>query len=72
MKPTKKHTPERSPDQDRITFSLPKRLKDRIDLECAKDRRTRSQWLNIQLEKIVGLSIMDDPKTVGKKLDKAN
>jgi len=57
MKTPPKTTPKRSDDQDRITFSLPKKLKERIDLECKNDRRTRSQWLILQLEKICGVSL---------------
>jgi len=58
MKSTKtasKRAPKRSEDQDRITFSLPKKLKEKIDSACKNDRRPRSQWLILQLEKIVGM-----------------
>jgi predicted DNA-binding protein len=45
---------KRSPNQTTITISLPVELKIRIDAAAAKDSRTVSNWIVVQLELVLG------------------
>jgi hypothetical protein len=44
-----KNEPEKIPFQ-KVTFTIPADLLDKIDRAAAADRRSRSQWMALQLE----------------------
>ena len=51
MKAEKNH--DRAEGQSALTFSLPKELKDRIEEAAAKERRSKSNWITLAIEKIL-------------------
>lgn len=49
----KKKSHERAPDQTQITLSLPRSLKKTLTEFARADRRSRSNWIVLELEKLV-------------------
>jgi hypothetical protein len=49
----KERTHDRAAGQSQITLSLPTQLKDKITSLAKEDRRNRSNWVVVELEKIV-------------------
>jgi hypothetical protein len=45
-----KHTPQRSPDQTRLSFSLSKYLREKLEIEAAKQKRSISNLIQVLLE----------------------
>jgi len=45
--------PIRSEENTKMTISLPVKLLEKIDSNATKDRRNRSQWLVLELEKLI-------------------
>jgi hypothetical protein len=52
VRPTRKR--QRSDDQRTVTISIEKKLVGKIDQLCARERRSRSNWIVKELERIVG------------------
>lgn len=55
---TKKQATAQPEGAAKVSISFPQELLERIDREAAADRRPRSQWIALQLEKLFA----DDPK----------
>ncbi len=53
MAKRKKKSHARAPGKTSITFSCSEELRDQIDEVCQGDKRTRANWIVVQLSKIV-------------------